>query len=382
MTNPEKTVFISYRRSTSKFIARAVYMDLRANNFDVFMDVESIDSGAFDQAILNQIASRMHFVVILTHGTMERCKEPDDWLRQEIEHAIEKRRNIVPVMVEDFSFDHAKPFLIDKLANLPSHNALKLYHEYFDAAMERLRLRFLRPPQFPVTIEVPPSIDREIIQRKIKEVETAPAPSEEQLSAEEYFQRGYALSKSNDFEGAIVNWEKTLEISPDFGSFVHNNLGYCYHIMGDPQMAIKCYTKGIELNPIEGETYFDRGNVYFDIGEWQKAIKDYNVALFRKTNFAAAYSNRGEAYFMWGNYKQAVEDFKQANELEHHGYRIAIAGLAVSYYALGDLDNAKKYWKALLLRDSRYRDVNWVGSEHHWQSEMIEIARELVRIVD
>jgi len=59
-------------------------MDLRQHGYDVFMDVESIDSGQFETIILDQIAARAHFLVILTHGTLERCQEPNDWLRREI----------------------------------------------------------------------------------------------------------------------------------------------------------------------------------------------------------------------------------------------------------------------------------------------------------
>ncbi|MCC7450371.1 MAG: hypothetical protein IT324_23330, partial [Anaerolineae bacterium] len=82
------SVFISYRRSVSSYIARAVFQDLRYNSIDAFMDVESIDSGQFDTIILNQIAARPYFLVILTPGTLDRCNEPGDWLLREIDHAI------------------------------------------------------------------------------------------------------------------------------------------------------------------------------------------------------------------------------------------------------------------------------------------------------
>jgi hypothetical protein len=38
MSDTEKTVFISYRRDVASFIARAIFMDLRMNGYDVFMD--------------------------------------------------------------------------------------------------------------------------------------------------------------------------------------------------------------------------------------------------------------------------------------------------------------------------------------------------------
>jgi hypothetical protein len=45
--NDQKTVFISYRRSASRYIARAVFEHLRAQGYDAFLDVESIDAGDF-----------------------------------------------------------------------------------------------------------------------------------------------------------------------------------------------------------------------------------------------------------------------------------------------------------------------------------------------
>jgi hypothetical protein len=73
MSASEQTVFISYRRDVSAFIARAVFQDLRAHGYDVFLDVETIDNGQFEHIILSQIAARTHFIVILTPGAVERC---------------------------------------------------------------------------------------------------------------------------------------------------------------------------------------------------------------------------------------------------------------------------------------------------------------------
>lgn len=139
------SVFISYRRSVSRYIARAVFQDLTRHGFDTFMDIESIDSGAFDAIILQQIAARYHFLVILSPGTLERFSDPDDWLRREIEYAIELNKNIVPLLIDEFSFAGADKYLTGKLSVLLKYNALNMPHEYFDQAMERLRNRFLLP---------------------------------------------------------------------------------------------------------------------------------------------------------------------------------------------------------------------------------------------
>src|SRR5687768_16336140 len=99
----EKTVFISYRR-TNSFMARAVYQSLTAKGFDVFFDYEGSNSGDFVQIMLGNLRARAHFLVILTPSALERCSEPEDWLRKEIEAAIEEKRNIVPLFFEGFNF--------------------------------------------------------------------------------------------------------------------------------------------------------------------------------------------------------------------------------------------------------------------------------------
>ena len=107
----QKTVFISYRR-TNMYMARAVYQDLRARGYDAFLDYQSLDSGDFSQSLLSQISARAHFVVILTPSALERCSSTDDWLRKEIEYAIEQKRNVVPLLFEGFKFEDVGHYLV------------------------------------------------------------------------------------------------------------------------------------------------------------------------------------------------------------------------------------------------------------------------------
>ena len=110
MVDP-KTVFISYRRTPSKWLARLIFHELSASGYDVFLDVESIGPGRYADIILHQIVARAHFILILERGCLERCADPADWLRREIEQALDTQRNIIPLMVERFSFDEEKQFL-------------------------------------------------------------------------------------------------------------------------------------------------------------------------------------------------------------------------------------------------------------------------------
>ncbi len=249
MPDTSKTVFISYRRQVSSFIARAIFQHLREYGYDVFMDVENIDSGTFDTIILNQIAARAHFLVILTPGSVEGCAEPGDWVRCEIETAIDLGRNIVPVLVNNFEFSNYADKLTGKLEQLQRYSGLTLPHDYFDAAMERLRTRFLKQPMSGM-IQPPPAADEEVVEEKIAEAASQPPPTEEQLSAEQYFERAYARDQSN-LEGKIAD-----------------------------------YTQVIKLNPHNGAAYNNRGEFLFASGKITQALSDFERALALRSSMS------------------------------------------------------------------------------------------------
>jgi hypothetical protein len=140
----EKTVFISYRRKNLPW-ALFVYQNLTMHGYDVFFDYLSIDSGNFESVILDNIRTSAHFIVILTPSALKNCKKPGDWLRLEIETAIDENRNIIPIMLENFDFDSeaVKNALTGKLALLSTYNGLPVPSVYAVEAMERLRTRYL-----------------------------------------------------------------------------------------------------------------------------------------------------------------------------------------------------------------------------------------------
>ena len=118
----EKTVFISYRR-TDEAWGLAVFQDLTQHGYDVFIDYDGIASGNFETVILENIKARAHFLVLLTPTALERCSDPEDWMRREIEAALDNQRNIVPLMLAGFDFGTSATAsqLTAKLAALKRH---------------------------------------------------------------------------------------------------------------------------------------------------------------------------------------------------------------------------------------------------------------------
>jgi hypothetical protein len=142
---PNYDVFISYRRrSRGEPVARHIKDRLEQKGFRAFLDVTGLDGGKFPQRLLSTIDTTRNFLVILSQGSLRRCRQRGDWLRREIARAIATDRNIVPVMVPDFSMAEAED-LPPKLQRLSEYNALTYHHDLFDAFVDRL-VTFLERP--------------------------------------------------------------------------------------------------------------------------------------------------------------------------------------------------------------------------------------------
>jgi hypothetical protein len=236
MARIEKTVFISYRR-TNMYTARAVYQNLMVSGFDCFFDVDSIGPGEFEQIILGQIKARAHFVLILTPSTLERCSDPNDWLRREIECALESQRNIVPLIFDGFDYSNPsiKKLLTGKLDKLQNYNAASVPTNYFDEAMERVKNRFLNTPLVgvlhPTTVE-----SQKYIQQQKSNTEALPLVTQSSLQAEALLDRGKQRT--------------------------------------DPYQAIANYDDAIRLMPDYAEAYYYRGTAFWELGDLEKSINN------------------------------------------------------------------------------------------------------------
>src|SRR5271165_5592861 len=214
MARIEKTVFISYRRTNVPWVL-AISQNLTHNGYDVFFDYTGLASGDFETAILENIHARAHFLVLLTPSALERCGDPGDWLRREIEAALDSKRNVVPLMLEAFDFGtpSISNQLTGKLALLRKYNAMTVSAEYFDAAMEKLR-KFLNVALDTVVQPASPAASRAAMDEKMA-VASAPAVAEEELTSQQCFERGV---DARDLDDKLRFYREAIRLQPDYAS--------------------------------------------------------------------------------------------------------------------------------------------------------------------
>ena len=134
-------VFLSYRRDGGETMAILLRDRLTAKGYRVFLDVESLNSGSFNERLLRVIEGCTDFIMVLSKGSLDRCVNEGDWVRTEIAHALYYRKNIVPIMLRGFEWPQRLPDDIEPLRIQNGVNANS--NEYFDAAVDRLVDRFL-----------------------------------------------------------------------------------------------------------------------------------------------------------------------------------------------------------------------------------------------
>lgn len=241
----EKSVFISYRRTNFPW-AMAIYQALRADGFDVFIDYSGIKAGDFESVLLENVRTRSHFVVLLTPSALERCGEPGDWFRREIEEAMATQRNVVPVMLEgfDFSTQAIAKQLTGKLETLKRYQAMSAPNEYFEAAMEKLRKRLHETVLESVTHPPSPVAALAAAEQEAAAKDAVQAP-ENELLAQQYFERALA---SADLEEKVRLYTEAIALKPDY-SYAYNNRGNSRAAQGDRGGAIADYGEAIRLKP-------------------------------------------------------------------------------------------------------------------------------------
>lgn len=140
-------VFISYRRDDSAPYAGRLYDRLAdaIGQENIFMDVDSISFGLdFADAIGTAVSSCDVLLAIIgpewltiSERDRRRLDDPDDFVRLEIEAALERNVRVVPVLVDEAELP-ARDDLPESLQPLVRRQTLRLSHDQFRLETQRL----------------------------------------------------------------------------------------------------------------------------------------------------------------------------------------------------------------------------------------------------
>jgi tetratricopeptide (TPR) repeat protein len=180
----------------------------------------------------------------------------------------------------------------------------------------------------------------------------ATSPTTTKLTADDYFLRAGDKYNKKDFQGAIEDYDRAIQVEPNY-AIAYNNRGNVRFELGDKPRAIEDYNRAIQLDPNLAMSYYNRGNARAALGDKPGAIEDYNRAIQLDPNYAIAYNNRGLARSDLGDKPGAIEDYNRAIQLDPN-LAIAYNNRGLARAALGDKPRAIEDYNQAIQLDPDY----------------------------
>lgn len=140
---PEKyDIFISYRRAGGFATANHIYDKLTQDGYAVSFDTHNLREGDFDATLLERIDQCDDFILIVDKQTFDQTLDANadpnqDWLRIELAHALQKKKNIIPILLSDVKGFPAN--LPDDIAGVTTKNGPEYNKYYFEEFCGRLK---------------------------------------------------------------------------------------------------------------------------------------------------------------------------------------------------------------------------------------------------
>jgi tetratricopeptide (TPR) repeat protein len=121
--------------------------------------------------------------------------------------------------------------------------------------------------------------------------------------------------KMGNLERALALANSAIELHPDYAA-AYNNRGLIKQKKGNRDEALADFNKAIELSPKMSAAYVNRARIKRSNGSFDDAMADCDRAIDLKPDFAVAYNIRGELKRRKGDADGALADYNRAIELK------------------------------------------------------------------
>ncbi|WP_413683329.1 tetratricopeptide repeat protein [Prochlorococcus sp. MIT 1011] len=132
---------------------------------------------------------------------------------------------------------------------------------------------------------------------------------------EYFFNRAQDKFELADYEEAILEYNKALELSPKEICLVYSMRGNAKRNLGDFDGAISDQNKALDFDPLYADGYFNRGIAKFKKGDFDGAIQDYSQVLKINPEDSDAFFNRASVKKEIGDIEGACKDWRKADDL-------------------------------------------------------------------
>src|SRR3990170_4766322 len=135
------------------------------------------------------------------------------------------------------------------------------------------------------------------------------------IEASIYSDRGVAKWRLNQSKEAIDDFNKSIQLSPNYGA-AYNNRGNSRVALGQYALAFQDFRKAVERMPQSAVPFNGRGTAHGELKRYHAAVRDLTRAIGLNPKYVAAYRHRADAYLALGMYREAVADATEVFNLQ------------------------------------------------------------------
>lgn len=129
--------------------------------------------------------------------------------------------------------------------------------------------------------------------------------------AREYYSQGQKYSEKEQYDLAVVQYNKAVKSDPNF-AFAWDNMGLCYRKLNRYEEAIKCYKKSLEIEP-KGTMPLQNMAVAYDfLKDYKSASETYLKIIKNNPEDAEGYYGAGTAFFSNQDFEKGLDYMFQA----------------------------------------------------------------------
>jgi len=132
-------------------------------------------------------------------------------------------------------------------------------------------------------------------------------------TAEAYLAHGDDCFSKGQYDAAIAEYTRAIELKPDFAA-AYNNRGYAAYSKYDGSDPLPDLNRALQLRPNFPHAYNTRGCIHMGSGRVNEALADFNRAIQLQPDYPRAFRNRGSVLMKKGRYSAAFSDFEHAGD--------------------------------------------------------------------
>lgn len=168
--------------------------------------------------------------------------------------------------------------------------------------------------------------------------------------AEAYEARGRIFCNAKDFDNAIADFTKVIELGRGSDT-TYWYRGYSYVELGRQEEGFQDYCKSLEFEE-HGEVHYNLALIYDERREYEKALDELNQAVALGPDDSPNHTVRARVFYTLRQYEQAVSDGLQSIELGAPTKNTYLT-LGDAYRELKEFDKAIESYNKVLKLDSK-----------------------------